>query len=103
MLKLLPFAIATAVASGQLLANEQQNNSRFALAGYGDVKYEDSKLMDTSAFSARFVPIFLFSLSDKMHIEAETEISVDENGCVFRRTRSVILDNPITSIPATRS
>ena len=49
MLKLLPLAIATAVASGQLLANEQQNNSRFALAGYGDVKYEDSKLMDTSA------------------------------------------------------
>ncbi|GLX84066.1 hypothetical protein tloyanaT_03180 [Thalassotalea loyana] len=80
MLKLLPFAIATAVVSGQLLANEQQNNSRFALAGYGDVKYEESKLMDTSAFSARFVPIFLFSLSDKMHIEAETEISVDENG-----------------------
>lgn len=80
MLKLLPFAIATAVASGHLLANEQQNNSRFALAGYGDVKYEDSKLMDTSAFSARFVPIFLFSLNDKMHIEAETEISVDENG-----------------------
>ena len=65
MLKLLPFAIATAVASGHLLANEQQNNSRFALAGYGDVKYEDSKLMDTSAFSARFVPIFLFSLNDK--------------------------------------
>ncbi|AIY66413.1 porin [Pseudoalteromonas piratica] len=80
MLKLLPIAIATAVVSGQLLANEQQENSRFAIAGYGDVKYEDSKVMDSSAFSARFIPIFLFSLSDKIHIEAETEISIDEQG-----------------------
>lgn len=28
---------------------------------------------------------------------------IEDEGCVFRRTRSVILDNPITSIPATRS
>lgn len=80
MLKLLPIAIATAVVSGQLLANEQQENSRFAIAGYGDVKYEDSKVMDSSAFSARFIPIFLFSLNDKIHIEAETEISIDQQG-----------------------
>ncbi|WP_404389824.1 porin [Pseudoalteromonas phenolica] len=80
MLKLLPIAIAIAVVSGQLLANEQQENSRFAIAGYGDVKYKDSKVMDSGAFSARFVPIFLFSLSEKMHIEAETEISINEQG-----------------------
>lgn len=80
MLKFLPFAIGAFFASGQLLANELQNNGRFALAGYGDIKYEDSKLKDTSAFSARFVPIFLFSLSDRMHVEAETEISIDDNG-----------------------
>ena len=49
-------------------------------AGYGDVKYEESDLQDSSAFSARFVPIFLFSLNDKMHVEAETEISLNEAG-----------------------
>lgn len=54
--------------------------SRFALVGYGDVKYETSQLEDSSAYSARFVPIFLFSLSDKMHVEAETEISIGADG-----------------------
>tara|TARA_R110000772_G_scaffold264144_2_gene384502 strand:- start:4641 stop:5759 length:1119 start_codon:yes stop_codon:yes gene_type:complete len=53
---------------------------RFVIAGYGDVKYEESDLLDSSAFSARFVPIFLFSLNDKMHVEAETEISLNEAG-----------------------
>ena len=44
------------------------------------MKYEESDLLDSSAFSARFVPIFLFSLNDKMHVEAETEISLNEAG-----------------------
>lgn len=53
---------------------------RFALVGYGDVKYESVDSSDQRAFSARFVPIFLFSISDRMHIEAETEISLDAEG-----------------------
>lgn len=53
---------------------------RLVIAGYGDVKYEQVDSLDTSAFSARFVPIFLFSLNDKMHVEAETEIALNEEG-----------------------
>ncbi len=60
------------------LANEDR--PRFAVGGYGDVKYETTELNDTSAYSARFVPIFLFSLNDKMHVEAETEISLSAEG-----------------------
>lgn len=59
---------------------DEGEQGRFVIAGYGDVKYEESDLQDSSAFSARFVPIFLFSLNDKMHIEAETEISLNEAG-----------------------
>ena len=55
-------------------------SGRFALVGYGDVKYEAVDSADSSAFSARFVPIFLFSLSEDIHIEAETEISINEEG-----------------------
>lgn len=61
-------------------AQSELPNGRFAIAGYGDVKYESSSLSNTSAFSARFVPIFLFSLNEKMHVEAETEISLNEDG-----------------------
>ena len=56
------------------------DEGRFALVGYGDVKYEQGELSDTSVFTARFVPIFLFRLSDKMHIDTELEISADEEG-----------------------
>ncbi len=78
-LKLLSLASAIALMGSQTLA-EESKSGRFAIAGYGDVKYEDSQANDTSSFSARFVPIFLFSLNDKTHIEAETEISVNEAG-----------------------
>lgn len=53
---------------------------RFAIAGFGDVTYEESDLQDSSAFSTNFVPIFLFRLSPKLHIEAELEISLNEAG-----------------------
>ncbi len=56
------------------------DSARFALGGYGDVKYETSDVNDSSAYSARFVPIFLFSLNEKMHVEAETEISINADG-----------------------
>lgn len=77
--KLLSLATAIALIGNQALADESEIG-RFAIAGYGDVKYENSDTNDTSSFSARFVPIFLFSLNDKTHIEAETEISINEDG-----------------------
>jgi len=52
---------------------------RFAIAGYGDVTYADSDNMNNNVVS-RFVPIFLFQLSEKIHIESELEFSIDENG-----------------------
>ncbi|MEQ3658372.1 MAG: porin [Glaciecola sp.] len=61
-----------------LYANE--SNDRFVLVGYGDVKYENTDVANISAFSARFVPIFLFSLNDKMHVEAELEVGLNEDG-----------------------
>ena len=73
-------AFASSTAAIQVNANPQDDTGRFVLAGYGDVKYEESDLQDSSGFSARFVPIFLFSLNDKMHVEAETEISLNEAG-----------------------
>ncbi|WP_019603390.1 hypothetical protein [Teredinibacter turnerae] len=57
--------------------NEQP---RFVLAGYGDVKYESTDAKNTSAYSARFVPIFLFNLSEKIHVEAETEFGLNDVG-----------------------
>ena len=73
-------AVAVALAGGHVIASENSDQGRFTIAGYGDIKYEDSKAQNTSAFSARFVPIFLFNLNEKTHIEAETEISVNESG-----------------------
>ena len=74
-------AITLAASSLSLAVNANAaDKARFALGGYGDVKYETSELEDSSAYSARFVPIFLFSLSDKMHVEAETEISINAEG-----------------------
>ena len=52
---------------------------RFVIAGYGDVSYIAQDDMNTNVVS-RFVPIFLFQLSEKIHIESELEFSIDENG-----------------------
>ncbi len=70
--------VAGMITSSPLLASE--TTDRFVFVGYGDVKYERADVADTDAFSARFVPIFLFSLNDKMHVEAELEFGLDENG-----------------------
>ncbi|PCI72979.1 MAG: porin [Gammaproteobacteria bacterium] len=54
---------------------------RFVIAGYGDVSYVDTD--DPNANSnveSRFVPIFLFQLSEKIHIESELEFSIGANG-----------------------
>ncbi|GAB1257084.1 hypothetical protein NBRC116494_15860 [Aurantivibrio plasticivorans] len=73
-------AITFAASFSHVAMAAEIDRERFALGGYGDVKYETTEAEDSSAYSARFVPIFLFSLNDKMHVEAETEISINAEG-----------------------
>jgi len=91
-IKTLSSAIATAlVLSGAPNVYAQEGSSldigRFAIAGYGDVTYIDQSEMKDDAGNdiqnnvvARFVPIFLFQLSEKIHIEAELEFSTNAEG-----------------------
>jgi len=76
VLSALAFSAATTV-------NAQENSAldigRFAIAGYGDVSYIDQDGVNSNVES-RFVPIFLFQLSEKIHIESELEFSIGENG-----------------------
>ncbi len=68
------------VATTQVSAQTNEEKGRFVLAGYGDFKYETAELSGTDAFTTRFVPIFLFSLNEKMHVEAELEVSINSEG-----------------------
>jgi hypothetical protein len=72
---------ALSLSATQSVANENTglDVGRMAIAGYGDVTYMD---MDNgnNSYNARFTPIFLFQLSEKIHIESELEFSIDENG-----------------------
>lgn len=82
---------AALLMSAMTTVHSQENSSldigRFALAGYGDVTYanqpnmkdEDGNDIQNNVV-ARFVPIFLFQLSEKIHIEAEIEFSTNAEG-----------------------
>ena len=74
----------TCSVMAQSSGSDQLDIGRFTLAGYGDVSYfQTSDLAPegvNSNVQARFVPIFLFQLSEKIHIEAELEFSLDETG-----------------------
>ena len=67
--------------AGEALAVESPtlDTGRIAIGGYGDVGYTDSDVT-TGAFKARFIPILLFQLNEKIHIETELEFSVGESG-----------------------
>lgn len=52
---------------------------RIAIGGYGDVQYVNTDTANDT-FKARFVPIFLFQLSEKIHVESELEFSYSETG-----------------------
>lgn len=54
-------------------------NGRFAFGGYGDVTYIQPEAKD-GEFLTKFVPIFLIKVSDKLHVEAELEFSIDADG-----------------------
>ena len=83
-MRIIKFIFALSVfsfASTSLYAQEAPSleHGRFVLSGYGDVSYQDSDF-DNSAFSGKFVPIFLFQLNDKIHVESEIEFSIGEDG-----------------------
>ena len=93
-MKQVPLYSAVAAAllmSTMTTANAQENSTldigRLALAGYGDVTYiaqsnmkdEDGNAIQNNVV-ARFIPIFLFQLSEKIHIEAEIEFSTNSEG-----------------------
>lgn len=71
--------IALPVSAAAENASIDSPKERFALAGYGDVSYIDAE-GGNAAFTSRFVPIFLYQLNDKIHIESELEFSLGENG-----------------------
>jgi hypothetical protein len=89
---LLQSAVAAAISMSLMTTATAQENSaldigRLALAGYGDVTYayqpdmKDEEGNDIqNNVVARFVPIFLFQLSEKIHIEAELEFSTNSEG-----------------------
>ncbi len=52
---------------------------RVVIAGYGDISYTDTDGVNSNVES-RFVPIFLFQLSEKIHIESELEFSITDTG-----------------------
>jgi len=88
---LLQSVVAATSMSLMTTVNAQENSTldigRFAIAGYGDVTYINQSNMKDATVNdiqnnvvARFVPIFLFQLSEKIHIEAELEFSTNAEG-----------------------
>jgi len=80
--RLLAFSLLSVCVTAAVKAADDRpvGDDRFTLVGYGDVRYMQEDVADVSTFSARFVPIFLFRLSDRMHVEAELEIAAGEDG-----------------------
>lgn len=87
-MKKLPIAVSIAAAltlsAGSPLQAQEESEldiGRFVIAGYGDVSYIESDDPETNSnVESRFIPIFLFQLSEKIHIEAELEFSLGANG-----------------------
>jgi len=84
-MKMVPLsaAVATALFLSAAPVGAQEGSEldvgRFAIAGYGDVTYVDQDNVNNNVES-RFVPIFLFQMSEKIHIEAELEFSLSPEG-----------------------
>jgi len=87
-MKKIPIAAAVAAALTMTVAPNLQAEEgssldigRFVIAGYGDVSYVETDNPDANSnVESRFVPIFLFQLSEKIHIESELEFSLGANG-----------------------
>ena len=89
---LLQSAVTAALSMSMMTTVNAQEGSaldigRLAIAGYGDVTYINQPNMKDAEgndiqnnVAARFVPIFLFQMSEKIHIESELEFSTTEEG-----------------------
>jgi hypothetical protein len=89
---LIQSAVTAAISMSVMTTAHAQENSaldigRLAIAGYGDVTYiSQSNMKDEEGNDiqnnvvARFVPIFLFQMSEKIHIETELEFSTNAEG-----------------------
>jgi hypothetical protein len=78
---LLAACLQVGVATAAIAAGDDPklDTGRFAIAGYGDFSYTDPE-NENSYFGGKFVPIFLFQLSEKIHVETELEFSMGEGG-----------------------
>jgi hypothetical protein len=90
-IKSLSAAIATALVLSTSTVSAGEGSSldvgRLAIAGYGDVgltSQDNMKDADGNDIQnnvqARFIPIFLFQMSEKIHIESEVEFSTTADG-----------------------
>ena len=89
---LLQSAVTAALSMSMMTTVNAQEGSaldigRLAVSGYGDVTYIDqSNMKDADGndiqnnVQARFIPIFLFQMSEKIHVESELEISTTAEG-----------------------
>lgn len=79
-LMLLLIAISC-ISTNYVFAQEDRplTSGRFAIAGYGDVTYTDTDL-GNDTFSTKLAPIFLFQLNDQIHVEAELEYTLNNDG-----------------------
>ncbi len=81
MKRFILIALCSALAGNLTAAplDEYLRHGRSVISGYGDVGYQKSDF-EKDTFSGRFVPIFLYQLNDKIHVEAELEFSVGPDG-----------------------
>tara|TARA_R110001583_G_C5581779_1_gene402956 strand:- start:2 stop:1192 length:1191 start_codon:yes stop_codon:yes gene_type:complete len=89
---LLQSAVTAALSMSMMTTVNAQEGSaldigRLAVSGYGDVTYiSQPNMKDANGndiqnnTEARFVPIFLFQMSEKIHIESELEFSTTAEG-----------------------
>jgi len=82
MLRIRPENIfAIACFMGGIGVGQETNlaRGRFVISGYGDTLYADQGDQSGNT-SNRFIPIFLFRISDQLHVEAELEGSINGDG-----------------------
>src|SRR5215471_18863203 len=72
----LPIFILNSSAQGTTQNNSSLGDTKFVVVGNAQADYVSSK--DSNGFgNVAFKPIFLWSLSDKLFIESELEVSTD--------------------------
>jgi len=72
------FGVGLTILSANAQTNDDEDG-RFAFGGYGETTYTRTEDV-VDSFKTKFVPIFLVKVSDKLHVEAELEFSIGEDG-----------------------